>query len=204
MDIEIRELKRADHKKLIDYAIKGMHFALYFEENSPLIKMYGKYFWYDELLKATQIITAYDDEHVVGVLLARITGEKKKYRSFFKSLYVKFFLFLEKIIEGAGEDSYNQANKEMLSSYTQNNSVDGEITFLACDVECQGKGIGSLLLRELQNREKGKNIYLYTDDQCTYQFYEHKGFNMVGERDIVVDTKVRQVPLKCFLYQKIM
>jgi hypothetical protein len=45
-------------------------------------------------------------------------------------------------------------------------------------------------------------VYLYTDDQCTYQFYDHRGFERVGEKDIVMDMGEKQVPLKCLLYSK--
>lgn len=48
------------------------------------------------------------------------------------------------------------------------------------------KGIGTMLLNELKNQEKGKEIYLYTDNACTYQFYEHRGFEKAGEKEVVL------------------
>ena len=44
-----------------------------------------------------------------------------------------------------------------------------------------------MLLNELARRENGKELYLFTDDQCTYQFYEHRGFEKIGEKDIVLE-----------------
>ena len=90
----------------------------------------------------------------------------------------------------------------MYDAYTKNNSPDGQIVFLAADPEAKGKGIGSLLLDELEKREKGKELYLYTDDACTYQFYEHRGFIRSGEKDIVMELREKVVPLKCMLYSK--
>lgn len=46
------------------------------------------------------------------------------------------------------------------------------------------KGIGTFLLNEFEKLEVGKRIYLYTDTGCTYQFYEHRGFEKVGEKPV--------------------
>ena len=48
--------------------------------------------------------------------------------------------------------------------------------------------------------ESGKLIYLYTDNACTYQFYEHRGFERSEERQVVLDLDKRQVPLTCLFY----
>lgn len=90
----------------------------------------------------------------------------------------------------------------MLENYKSQNNPDGEIRFLAANPNTKVKGIGTFLLNELEKREKGKEVFLFTDDQCTYQFYEHRGFNRVEEKDIVLDLNKNKVPLKCFLYSK--
>ena len=68
--------------------------------------------------------------------------------------------------------------------------------------DCKTRGIGSKLLEELEKREKGKTIFLYTDDKCTYQFYEHREFEKVGEKDIELEIENRKIPLKCLMYCK--
>ena len=45
-------------------------------------------------------------------------------------------------------------------------------------------------------------LYLYTDDACTYQFYEHRGFERVEEKEIVLEMPKGKVPLRCFVYSK--
>lgn len=62
--------------------------------------------------------------------------------------------------------------------------------------------IGSLLLTELEKREQGKKLYLYTDNACTYQFYEHRGFKRVGEKDIILELGKKNVNLTCLMYSK--
>lgn len=201
MNIEIKELRTKDYKKAIQYAIKGMHFNMYLDSKF-LLKLYGRYFWYLELTNATQVISAYIEDEFVGVLLADMEGEEKKYKTLRKTLYVKVFDFLQKLFCKDGVGVYDKTNKEMLENYKSQNNPDGEIRFLAANPDIKVKGIGTLLLNELEKREKGKEIYLFTDNQCTYQFYEHRGFEKVGEKEVLLDFKNKKVPLKCFLYSK--
>jgi len=43
---------------------------------------------------------------------------------------------------------------------------------------------------------------VFTDNNCTWQFYEHKGFERVGEKEIRMDIAGADVPLTCLLYAK--
>lgn len=201
MRLEFREMDVKDYKKAVQSAIKGMHFDWYLD-SGLLLNLYGKYFWYMEMLRATQMIAVYADDKFAGVLLAEMKGEPRKYRSFWKALYVRIFDVLQHIAAGGSVGLYEETSKEMLSQYSKNNSPDGEIIFLAAVPEMKMKGIGSILLREFERREKGKQVYLYTDNACTYQFYEHRGFERAGEKDIVLELGNKKVELKCLLYSK--
>ena len=79
---------------------------------------------------------------------------------------------------------------------------DGEILFLAADPNCKIKGIGTALLCALEEREKGKTLYLYTDDACTYQFYEHRGFERMEEKGDYIRNAQRASPIKVFCLQE--
>lgn len=201
MELKIEKLRKSDYKKAIQFAIKGMHFNWYLDSKF-LLNLYGRYFWYLEMNRATQIIAAYYGDSFVGVLLAEIKGEKRKYYSFWKSLYVKIFDVLQNLFLESGVGIYDKANKGLFLQYCKNNTPDGEIIFLAANPNIKIKGIGSFLLNEFERREKGKQIYLYTDDACTYQFYEHRAFDRLGEKDIVLHIGNKQVNLKCLLYSK--
>lgn len=199
MQIEIKELKKKDDKKAIQFAIEGMNFNQYLE-NRFLLQLYGRYFWYLELTNATQILAAYMGDDLVGVLLADVKTEKKKIKSFWMSVYIKIFNLLQNLFSSL--DIYEEANQTMLKEYQKHHLLDGEIKFLAADPQYKGKGIGSFLLSALEKLVTGKTLYLFTDNHCTYQFYEHRGFQRVGEKEIVLDFKIKKVPLTCFLYQK--
>lgn len=201
MQIKIEELRKRDYGKAIQFAIKGMHFNWYLD-NKILLNLYGRYFWYLEMGRATQVIAAYAGKELVGVLLAEIKGEKHQCRTFWHSWYVKLVDFLQNTFFKGGVSVYDQANKEMFLQYSKCNDPDGEIIFLAANPDCKIKGIGSLLLKELECREPGKTVYLYTDHACTFQFYEHRGFRRACEKNIILNLGDKTVPLRCFLYSK--
>lgn len=200
MEIVIKEIRKKDYKKAIQYAIEGMQFNRY-SNNKIFLNLYGRYFWYLELTNSTQIISAYMGDELVGVLLANVEGEKK-YKSFSKSLYIKIYSFFQNILYKEGVGMYNEANKEMFEKYKNTNNPNGEIKFFAVNPNIKGKGIGSKILEEFERREKGKQFFLFTDEGCSYQFYEHRGFERVGEKDILLDLNDRKVNFKCFLYSK--
>lgn len=198
--MEIKELRKQDWDKVIGYAIKGMHFDVYLK-NDFLLKAYGRYFWYLEYTNATQVIAVYEGDELLGVLVADMKNEPKRNKSFFKSVYIGLVDFIQKMFFGGGVTPYNDANKTMLTVYKKKYSPDGEIRFLAANPDSKTKGIGTFLLNELAKREQGKEIYLFTDTNCTYQFYERRGFERVGEKEIALELS-GEVDLKCLLYRK--
>ena len=199
--MEIRELQKKDIKKAIQFAISGMHFELYLK-NKTIRNLYGKYFWYLETNRATHLFAAYEGDTLAGVILAEIKGEPRKYYSKRKAFYVKFIDVIQKLIFKDSAGLYDEVNKELYAKYTEKYSPDGEIIFLAANPKVKIKGIGTMLLGELEKCIKGKTIYLFTDNACTYQFYEHRGFDRVGEKDIELDFGDEKVPMTCLLYSK--
>ena len=176
----------------------------YYTDKPFEIYLYSKYFRYMELLRATQIIGAYINGEMVGVLLADMEGEKKAYSSVTSKIFIKTAELLMGIIFKGGANVYEETNTQMLRKFREKHSPDGEMNFLAVDPKLNGKGIGTILLNEFEKREKGKLIYLFTDSGCTYQFYDKRNFDRNFERDIVLNLHDKNIPLKCFLYSKIL
>lgn len=172
--------------------------------NKFLLNAYGRYFWYLELNRATQIFAAYVNNELAGVLLAEFKDEPKKQCNPFQKLYVKFIDILQKRFFKDGAGLYEQTTNELLENYHKEHSPDGELIFLAANPDIKVKGIGTALLNVLKEKEKGKLLYLHTDDACTYQFYEHRGFERAEEKEIVLKMPKGNVPLKCFIYSKIL
>ncbi|WP_394924305.1 GNAT family N-acetyltransferase [uncultured Robinsoniella sp.] len=201
MEVKIKQLERKDFSKVIDFAIKGMHFERYVD-NELALRLYGRYFLYLELERATQVIAAYVGDKLVGVLMADIKNKVRQCSSFWRKFYIKIFKTIMVILARGKADIYDETNKAMLDEYLKRANPDGEICFLAADPTIHGKGIGTLLLKELNKREKGKLIYLYTDNNCTYQFYEKKGFKRSEEKEIKMELGGKSILLTCLLYSK--
>lgn len=201
MEILLTELQKKDEKSAMQFAIKGMHFDWYMDSEFAL-NLYGRYFWYLETSRATQIIAAYAGSKFIGVILAEMKGEKTLHHSLWRKAYVAFFEFIQKAFLKGSVGVYDEVNKQMFQDYCKTNRPDGEIIFLAADPDCGIKGVGTKLLAELEKRERNKKVYLYTDNACTYQFYEHRGFERVGERNITLELGQKSVPLICLLYSK--
>ena len=203
MSIQIRTLRKQDEKEAVRFAVSGMHFDWYFN-SSILLQAYGRYFWALESNCATQVIAAYEGEILAGVLLAKMEGEPVVRHSRRKALYVRAFDFIAHIFSKNGAGLYERTNQELYRRYCRNNRPDGEMRFLAANPDLQGRGIGTLLLDELIRREPGKKLFLFTDSACTYQFYEHRGFDRAEEEDVVLDFGEKKVPLGCYLYSGIL
>ncbi|BAK59058.1 N-acetyltransferase [Lactococcus garvieae] len=201
MKIEIRAFDPKDYQKSIQFAVKGMSFDRY-SNNKTVINMYAKNFLYFELSKATQAIAAYVDNEMVGLLLAEIYGEPKLKQTFGQKAYLKIFNILRTFSKNSGLDTYEATNKELLRSYKSDASPEGEILYLAADPEKKIKDVGTALINELTAREPGKEIFLFTDTGCTYQFYEHKGFQRAGARDIQLDFGQNRIDLTAMLFSK--
>jgi len=203
MELKIKPLKKRDHKKAISFAISGMNFNLYIS-GKTMLKLYGRYFWYLELGRSSRVLAAYCGDELAGVLLADMRGEPVKKQSLWRKFYVGFINFIQKIFYKNGVNAYDSANTEMFARFSNEYKADGEICFLAANPDLKVKGVGTLLLSELERLENGKRIFLYTDSNCTFQFYEHRGFKRVGEKQITLAfSDKNKVPLSCYLYSKV-
>lgn len=202
MNIVIKQLRKQDFNRAGEFAIEGMHLSWY-ATNKIELYLYSKYFWYLEITKATKAIGAYMDDRLVGVLLADMKDEPKIFTSTFYNAFIKVVIFFINLFYKNVSSVYDKANIQMLKEFKESNNPDGEINYFAVDPDIKGKGIGTLLLNELEKYAKGKLIYLYTDSGSTYQFYQHRGFKEAVKRSIILEIHKREIPLNCFLFCKL-
>ena len=196
--MEIKPLNRADYNKIISFMIKGMNLESL--GNSPSsLRYFSRYYLYYELNRATDIICAYEGDEILGILIGKIKDKPKIHSSFSEKFYVHFTDFVDRILSPLG-DPVEKAMMKLCKEYEE--TYDGEITFLTKDPDCDTKGIGTFLLNEFESRCKGKTIFLFTDDGCTYQFYEHRGFERVFIKNIVMKNGKKDIPVECYIYKK--
>lgn len=200
-EIKIDQIKKKDFDKARRFAIDGMHLSWY-TTNKLELYVYSKYFWYLEISKATKILGAYMNNTLVGVLLADMNNEPKVFKSWWYKFWINLISFFINLGYQNASDVYNDANKEMLENFKNDNNPDGEINFFAVEPNIKGKGIGTLLLNEFAKQEKNKLVYLFTDSGSTYQFYSRRDFKKETERDIKLNINKKEVPLTCFIFSK--
>lgn len=203
MEVIIHQIEKRDFNAARKFAIEGMHLRWYVKGKIALY-LYSKYFWYGEISKATRAYGAYIGDNLVGVLLAKMKGEKPVYPMPIRKKIIAVFKKLIGFFGKGSSGAYDSVNCEMLNAFQKRNISDGELNFFAVNPEIKGKGIGSKLLGCLQEDEAGKYIYLFTDSGSTYQFYEHRGFQMEERREVELDFGKRKVPLTCYLFSKIL
>ena len=114
--IEIKEVCKQDYKKAQKFAIQGMHLDWYMD-SKVILDLYAKYFWYMELNRATKVYGAYADDIFVGVLLAEIKNEPKRYYSVSKAIYVKIFDWLQHLVAGKRGGEKNEREKEKYKNF---------------------------------------------------------------------------------------
>jgi ribosomal protein S18 acetylase RimI-like enzyme len=200
--ISIRPLATKDFPQVVTFAIEGMHFDRYFQ-NPLALRAFGYYFVEHEYANATQALGAYEDGRLVGVLFASETAAPKPHATWPRRLLVASYQRLMHVFAGQGTPAYDAANADMLAAFTAKKAADGEISLLATDPMLQGRGIGSQLLAAFARTAKGKRYFLYTDSDCVYQFYDHRGFIREQTRQIELTLGAKQFPLTCMLYSQI-
>lgn len=203
MTLHIRELNyREDANELAAFALEGMNFSRYTRSRLGQ-KLYSRYFVRDSILNATLSFGAYTEEgHLAGALLARFHDERPVYHNLFWRCYVWLFQLILSLFFGNYTDEYDINNRKMLQDIQHAKTLDGELSLFAVDPNQKGHGVGSALLSEFQKRKSGKHIYLFTDSNCTYQFYQHRNFEQAASVDIHEPGQPTDQRLTCFVFTR--
>ena len=164
----------------------------------------------DECLKGSSYArVAVLDGKVVGVMMGRVRGEpllpgrvRRRVRITAGRAWLltvglpqwrtlRFFFSFERTYEELRED-VRQAGTWALSD---------EVTLFAVHTVARGRGVGTHLYRGLMShlRERGRTeLFLYTDELCTYRFYERAGLVRAAERSL--DLEVPGLPKAVGVY----
>ena len=164
-----------------------------------LIFLYGRDMVCEALTGTTLPLAAYEDDRLLGYLLASFNGEAEPFARSWEALFHRVVSALAPLTgSGRAEEPYVAANREMRSGINQ--EPDGEILLFAVDPRAAGRGIGTLLLDELVRRRPGRRVFLFTDSGCTYQFYERRGFTRAATRNVRLSLPGGGLALECMVY----
>ncbi|MCD5767411.1 GNAT family N-acetyltransferase [Klebsiella pneumoniae] len=201
MDITIKEVQKKDYRRARQFAISGMHLSWYTSSRLHLL-LYIQHYWNYELLHATHLMGAYSGDKLYGVLIAKMNDQPAIYSSILRQIFVAILECIISNLYGHSGAELDKLNMEMLQKNPHYSQFDGEITFFAVAPETKGAGIGTLLLKELEDREKGKKIYLFTDTGSTFQFYQKRGFQEAGKKRVHLKIGPRTLEVTSYLFCK--
>jgi len=180
-DVIIREVELEDVSAIKEVITSAWEWAELVESNKTLEALIGIYF-NKVLHRGTFGRVAVLKGKVIGVVFAEIYGHTPKYRMFMDDGSDHALALIEATeVERNNVYEYftkNTAYYKQLSEKAQK-PYDGTLNFLVLSKEARGKDIGKLLWNTAKDyfEENGaKSIYLYTDSECTFKFYEGTGF----------------------------
>ena len=84
--------------------------------------------------------------------------------------------------DGLAWGEYTQLAQELEERSVH--GIDAELELFVVDPEYRGQGIGKRMFNsmlEFYRKTGTENFFLHTDTSCTYQFYERRGMNRIGQ-----------------------
>lgn len=202
-DLIYRKLEKSDYyevQNLISNAF-GLHKYVSDEKVFEKVK---KMYLYSCLVEQKFNTVAIYKGQIIGVIMGASKNDKFKISNilnlFILFYYIVSIWFLTKN-KSKGYNEVYKAYDEIISD--MKNDFDGVLTLFAVKKEAQGLGIGKELLSKLNSYYKKNNtnkIYLYTDDTCSYGFYDYMGFSRLREKRINVIRNNKKEELNIYLY----
>lgn len=200
-----RNIKKSDYptiKELINSAWHFERFATNEKIREDILEIYLR-----NCLKEQTFTRVVEDEgKVVGILVGRSENEYKKFRMSTHDLPIIWHIIKLCFSEEArqttkGYRSFSKAYRELIENRVQ--EFDGELVLFIVDESYRGQGMGkklTTLFFEYMKQTQTKHIYLYTDTECNYGFYDKQGFEKVDERWIEVENLAGKQKMGVYLY----
>ncbi|CAM4131027.1 MULTISPECIES: GNAT family N-acetyltransferase [Bacillus cereus group] len=146
------------------------------------------------------------DNKVIGVILGDSEKDKNRLKRFHNTISFAFNtlkLFIT-----------NKENREFLKAFIQvqktykeliqgkEDQFQGCIQLFIVSEESRGLGVGKSLLSHLfqyMKKEDVTSLYLYTDNECNYEFYDRQNFQRIQEK--AVNFGPTEEDFNVFLYR---
>ena len=177
----IRPFDIANAELLCAYACKGMGFDRLCGEDMGIV--YASVIAYNHIVAATEGYACYDGDNQIGFLLYRESGKKPIYAE--PEMLQREKHYRDRLVSSASDyvlKTGAKIDEFILSYWNEDCKDDGELLFLASDIDHKPRGIGRALLEELARRHKGETIALLSDSNCTLAFYEGMGFACIERK----------------------
>ena len=173
-----RQLRAGDVKPLAQ--IIGA--VWYADEPAGLQERFGAVYLAQCAQRMTYAQVAEVDSVAVGVVVARAGESDEEVRRTWRRAEDEALDALEESYPGAAEEIVRglQAESEIDARLAEESGCDltHELVLFAVAASMQGLGVGKELIGRAEDylaSQGATSFYLFTDTDCTWQFYEHRG-----------------------------
>ncbi len=185
-NIVFREVAKRDYSDLKVLINDAWHFENYINNPNSVEQMLNANM-HMSLLTQNYTQVADLNGEVVALLYGRVAGQRIPLKNITHLLYILFHgaCLLLKSRHGRNliRGFFNLTKVYIKLLQNTKTEYDGELVFFVVNSKCRGKGIGKQLLNNYLDycrRHSVKNIYVYTDVNCNYGFYDFNGFTPKG------------------------
>ncbi|MCD8898709.1 GNAT family N-acetyltransferase [Staphylococcus gallinarum] len=143
---------------------------------------------------------------VIGVILGKSQKDRSKKFKLKERLIIHNELIKINIIKKENRELLNYFNaidkvyNKLMAK--RKRTFDGSIELFIVSAKYRGIGLGKTLLKKIYDyflSFDNKSIYLYTDTNCNYKFYDSQNFNCIGAKDIRLSHRCNKDTI--FLYK---
>lgn len=194
MQLKIRTIEEKDIESMINLVheawFKGVYEEIKFEKAAAAISLNKA------LYNSSHGRVAEVEGQILGMVLSKIAKEEPIYRKFQTNT-------IENLIE-LSKHGQDKEMKRLIDTFEAERKIykslfdkveenyDASIEYIAVSAKARGKGVGRSLIYEVIQEliEKDcKNLYLFTDSDCNYQFYDCLNFKRIASGSIELPTK---------------
>jgi ribosomal protein S18 acetylase RimI-like enzyme len=198
MDIKYRNGSADDFNGVIEIIVSSMDFSVFTKAtDKDVIRSMAAVSLAKDFHTADYIRIAECNEKVCGFLIGATNVVSTPALSFeSESIIKKAKEKLSKSEEGRmvlAEMKQNDEKEKSAPKSTATSDCDGELVFFAIDEKYRRYKIGSTLIESFEEYLKecgAKKYFLYTDSQCTYQYYEKNGYERVERKQSAFNPSV--------------
>lgn len=201
-----RPIRKGDYPQVKDMICNAFSLDAYVT-NEKLLEAVKNQYLYSCLSEATYTCVAEKEGQAAGVIMGNAKTDYSAIRHLpylIKNLWygAKIALYGRKYRkQAAGYRDIHTIYQEFSDKHK--GAFDGVLTLFAVNQDCRGFGMGKNLMERLMGyweKQGVKHIYLYTDTTCTYEFYEHRGFERLESKELQVERGGKPFQMEVFLY----
>lgn len=146
------------------------------------------------------------DNSPIGVIMARAGIPDKQTQDHWASIKHHACEELNKLGGCASDltrffDAMEKADRDLLAH--SDCDPDFELVLFAVSSEARGLGVGSTLMDHAQRylaAQGASRAFLFTDTDCTWEYYEHRGMRRAAEQSFA-DDGASILPERMFVYE---